>query len=420
MSRWRRLISEAWVVGALLVCRPFGPLSALAYGSVSQHTASTSVCRASAGPTAQAERRLYAASRQDGTVSVIDAANGALVSTIRVGPSPVIIAVDETVPNGSAFVADQARIITPSPVRYGPSRVSVLEAHSGRVLQTISINAQISSLAVDSRRGRLFLTAGDSRVWMLDASTLKILARLPLGANPVDVGIDRRNGHVFVDSADANGAGSVEMLDVRSGRLLATTTIGRQPGQLIVDERSGRVFVGNYGGTSPFSSLSMLDATTGRAVTTVPLNTGSIGLSLDEQAGRIFVTTGDNAGGGILLTLNSTSGHILSTVATVYSAVAIPDVRTKRLFVFGYLGSMVAVLDEITGQRLHSIHVGQNLRAIAVDQQTGCVFAAAEGPSGPMQQPVGKGTIYVLDGRTGIVLHATTVGRNPTALAVGD
>ncbi len=73
------------------------------------------------------------------------------------------------------------------------------------------------------------------------------------------------------------------------------------------------------------------------------------------------------------------------------------DERTSRVFVVGSAGG-VTLLDATTGVVLRSVAVGRGAQAVAVDEATGRVFVTD------------PGRVFLLDARTGAVLHAFPVG----------
>src|SRR5205085_5786081 len=86
-----------------------------------------------------------------GSVSVLDARSGTVLSTIPVGLAPFALAVDEK--GGLVFVANQR-----------DNNVSVLDARTGKNLDTVSVGLSPYALAVDERSGRVFVANSDSTV----------------------------------------------------------------------------------------------------------------------------------------------------------------------------------------------------------------------------------------------------------------
>jgi YVTN family beta-propeller protein len=140
--------------------------------------------------------------------------------------------------------------------------VSVLDAGSGQVLNTVSVgkgvlitfDAGFGGLALDETTGRAFVASPGSSVSVLDATSGAVLRTVAAGKLLRTVAVDERDRHVFV--ADYGGS-RVSVLDARSGRIVRTVAVGRSPYALAVDQGTHRVFVANYDG----NTVSVLDAT---------------------------------------------------------------------------------------------------------------------------------------------------------------
>jgi YVTN family beta-propeller protein len=140
------------------------------------------------------------------------------------------------------------------------------------VLGTVAVGAGPETLAVAAHEGRIFIVNGaGNTVSVLDAHTGTLLRTVSVGKagwdrpqsfggeNPVDVVVDQRRGRVYViDGTPVAGKGtdvrgSVSMLDARSGQVLRTITVGRAPVGLAMDESTAELFVVNGGSADPSS-----------------------------------------------------------------------------------------------------------------------------------------------------------------------
>jgi DNA-binding beta-propeller fold protein YncE len=267
----------------------------------------------------------------DSTVSLLMAESMAVSRTIPVPAAyGVALAADEG--RGQVFVVGAGN----------PGTVTTLDAHSGRVVRTVTvgdIGTTVATVAVDARANRLFVpNVWDRTVSVLDAATGRAVRTVGVGSGLAAVAVDGRRGHAFV----ATGNGTVRMLATRSGRVLRTVTVGLAPTRLAVDERSGRVVVLNDGD----NRVNVLDAPTGALRQTVAiagprlasaLNPAAI--AVDERRGRAFVIhepapiLTDSPLGRVSV-LEVRSGWLQGTVAVgrVPAALAL-DVATARLFV---------------------------------------------------------------------------------------
>jgi YVTN family beta-propeller protein len=321
-----------------------------------------------------------------GTVSVLDLAPAHLLYRVAVGDpgtlAPPALALDPTTHH--LFVADRARTDA-------PGAVQMLDSRSGRRLATVRVGHEPGALAVDTRRGHVFVAnLGEGTVSLLDARSGALLRTTPVGLVSQALAIDERTARLFViglagtvDSAqpawsEGRRAGLLGLLDTRTGALLQRTQVGSGPDALAVDERSARVFVAS----STAGTLSVLDARSGTLLRTVTLGGRPSALAVDERRRRVYV-----ADAGTLSVLDATSGALVRTVRV--------EPTPRLVYALSY--------------------------ALAVDAARDRVYLSTDGPvvqgpSGPTLQ--GDGTLYILDARTGAVRGRIAVGVAPQALAV--
>lgn len=232
------------------------------------------------------------------TVSLLDAASGRVLRTVAVGQGLTTLAVDER----------SNRVFGINGI---DATVSMLDARSGTVLRTVPVHRVPLALAVDERTEHVFVTgnmlfAGASststrgQIDILDAQTGTVLHTVSVGILPIAVAVDERRGRVFVAN---NGSNSVSVLDAYTGRVLRTVGVGRNPGAIAVDTHTGRVFVVNSnspylsleGAAAANGSVSVLDAWSGIVLRTMPVGIAPEEVVVDDRSARAFVV---NSGGG--------------------------------------------------------------------------------------------------------------------------
>lgn len=181
----------------------------------------------------------------NGSVSVLDAANGQVVRTVPLGRSPRQPIVD--VRDAYALVPDSRG-------------VEVLDARDGRLLRTVPIRADkygnpATLEAVDEQRGRV-LAVNAAGTHLFDVRDGVIVRDYP--AMDGVAALDQRGGRVVVTTTGPRNftnnpmrIGTVSVLDDQSGTVLRTVTVGLLPGLATVDERTGRAFVVNVGCPAP-------------------------------------------------------------------------------------------------------------------------------------------------------------------------
>ncbi len=169
-------------------------------------------------------------------LTVLDGLASEVVATVRVGERPVGIAIDET--SGRIYVASQQG-----------GTISVIDAGSNQVIDTWrAASGNLWGLAVDPELSQVYVTVppnviGDfSGLEVLDATSGLSKGAIATGNRAEMPAVNPRTRHVFVtDSAD----GTLTAIDGVTLRVLATFPVGRGARDLVIDPDSGRVYVGN-------------------------------------------------------------------------------------------------------------------------------------------------------------------------------
>ena len=326
--------------------------------------------------------------------------------------------------------------------------VNVLDLRRQRLVPTAETRALPLAVAVDQQSGRAFVVtyknnAGQSAsgVMVLDGRTGKILQRILVGRGPTAVAVDERTGRVFVSSqrTDRSGAplgpGTVSLLDGRNGRIAHSVDVPQYPFQIVVDARYRRVLVLSRANQSPYRGrVSVLDARTGAVLRTVSLPMSVWAVSVDDRAARAFVAAYpyNPPFHGSISVLNLHSGALPRTIRLNYvPAIVTVDAAHGHVFVAGEQPDAngnptgpgrVSMLDARSGALLRTITVGGDPSAMAIDTRAGRVFVASVGRVDPMRQdlPLERGSISVLDARTGALLRTVSVGVAPRAIVVDE
>jgi YVTN family beta-propeller protein len=256
-----------------------------------------------------------------------------------------------------------------------------------------------------------------------------VVRTVPVGSAPMAPAIAPHAGRVFVGN---QGNNSVSVLDAASGRVLRTTFIRGMPWALIVAEQVGRVFVTD----AADDNVHVLDARSGALLNTVAIrpavsDEGRDILARVVDAGSRHVLVVSKSG---VLLLNASSGRVPYRVSVGAAAVtrgAVLVERAGRLVVVtesapgAGVTDRVSLLDAHTGALMRTVPVGTGANALAVDERTERVFVTVSGPlstlpDGYPGNPIGLGTVRVLDARNGTLVHTTTVGLLPYAVAIDE
>jgi DNA-binding beta-propeller fold protein YncE len=318
--------------------------------------------------------------KQDGSVSLLDAATGRLLRTVTVGAVPETVTVDGR--HGRVYV-----------VNAQDATVSVLDARSGHVVTTLGpflglsgkfsrVRMGVSSLAVDAPAGRAFISTlahrgpGGSSLFIFDTARLSRLRVLSAGPTAYALAVDERTHHVFVldlGTASSRGhiGGEITMVAGATGRVLRQVSLAGAPLAIVVDGWRGHAFVLVRTGT--VNTLDVLTTRGARVVRTIPLGTVDGPLVLAERLGHLFVADGTR-----VLMLDARTGRVLRVTRVPHAVTAlVVSERAGRVYLVHGQAASVSVLDARSGALTRTFGVVQDPTAITVDDRTQRVFVAS-------------------------------------------
>jgi DNA-binding beta-propeller fold protein YncE len=217
--------------------------------------------------------RLFVSS--DSGVAIVDTRSGRLLRTFTLSSSfdtIVALAVDKR--SGRLLALD-----------HNAGTAIMLDARSGRVLRTIPTGNGPSTLALDSRTARAFVVnANGFNLTVIDTRRGRVVRTLSLDPGPLAV--DERRGHVFLATTDSAACGSIYVLDALSGRILhkaCVPGIGGLFTAAAVDEPSGRLLVTSEEGVSIFDARGTLLRPTWPDVGPI------VAMAIDGRSGRAYL-----------------------------------------------------------------------------------------------------------------------------------
>jgi len=356
--------------------------------------------------------RAFVVNNGDNTVSVLDTRTGALLRTVAVGQGPTGVAVDER--DGRVVVTDAAMRVDAQAGQLvsfllaigAPRDVRLLNATSGTLLRRVSAAVSPLPPMVDARRGQAIIAtyANDGldseRVRVLVTASGRLVHSLTMGGITLAAAVDSRDNHLILVRAPVDfdgllGHASVDVVDTSSGRIVRRSSLGGlpAPGALTVDETTGRAFLLTTDVTLNRGAVVVVDTRSGRLLRSMPLPGAPAAVALDARTGHVFV---------------STQGPVTRAIGV--TSVTLRPVGPGR----------VVVLDARTGALLRMVAVGVAPGAVAVDGRSGRVFVANAGPVDRLGNARERGTVSVLDARSGVVCRTVTVGLDPDAIAVDE
>lgn len=320
-------------------------------------------------------------------------------------------------------------------------------AASGPASHPSALAIQPTALGSDAQSGHIFLAGvsltpqRQASVLLLNGQTGQVLHTTVFTgtAMPTWLAIDAATGRVFVTLLRGSASSyALATLETTTGALLRTEPVGLpvalgpkirsvtlSRARVAVDAAAGRVVTLNpiSVNNQPHSSLSLLDARTGAVTLTVALSITDSpdALAIDSQTGNAFITTTTDK----VLTYSPARGRIIqiTTVAPRPAALAVDGAAGRVLVASSGPPSAISILDTHSGQLLSTIPLRTPLflspYGLAVDEVTGRAFALNRGTYNPATgEPTGRGSVLVLDSRTGRLLRTVPLGSDPGVVAV--
>jgi YVTN family beta-propeller protein len=217
---------------------------------------------------------LLVTSGNDGTVRLVDPANGRERASIAVGKKPDAAILDASATHAYVMNADSGTI-------------SVIDLATAKVSKTIVVKPALEYAAFGAD-GTLFVNDEDANeIETIDVARGTMGKPIPLPGceGPTGLGYDARHDRLI--AACANGKASI--VDVKARRLAGLVAIGKGPDAVIIDANRGLAFI-PCGASGVLEILSMGGKTVER-VATVKTEIGARTGALDLKTGTIYLPT---------------------------------------------------------------------------------------------------------------------------------
>ena len=218
--------------------------------------------------------RGFTSNGREGTVSIFDIKTLATSSKVKVGDNPDAILYDPATKRVFTF--------------NGRSQDStVVDAASGKVLGTIKLDGKPEFAASDAK-GMIYVNIEDkSELTAIDPNKMEVKAKWPLApcTEPSGLSIDRKNRRLYVGCDNKMMA----VVDADSGKVLATPAIGEGVDATTFDAETGLAFASCGGG----GVLTVVkEESPGKFSTeNIPTQKGARTLALDAKTHNVFVVT---------------------------------------------------------------------------------------------------------------------------------
>lgn len=223
---------------------------------------------------AQDLARGFTSNGRDGTVSIFDIKTLATSNKVKVGQNPDAI----------LYEPANRRVFT---FNGGSHDSTVIDAAKGTVLGTIKLDGK-PEFAVSDGKGEVFVNIEDkSEMEVIDPGKLEVTSKWPLAPceSPSGLAMDRKNRRLFVGCDNKMMA----VVNADSGKVLATLPIGEGVDATAFDEETGLAFASCGEGVLTVVHEDSPDKF--RVIENVPTQPGARTMTLDSSTHNAITVT---------------------------------------------------------------------------------------------------------------------------------
>lgn len=281
------------------------------------------------------------------------------------------------------------------------------------VIATIPTGVCPIGVAVDNVNGLVYVADFSSdNVTVINGATNSVVGAVSIpvyGGSPWGVATDPVNGNIYVSywapvfnytSGEPLPNGSVYVIDPVTERLSGSIAVQAQPGGLAVDSTTGEVFVADNAATN----VSVINESSVQVAATIQVGYYPGSPAVDAASGNVYVTTEES-----VKVIDGATRAVLRSISVPGVQDIAVDVATDALY--ASTGSNLTTVNLSTGEVDGTFVAGMFLLGIAVDPQTGYLFAADFGRANEL------GNVSVIDAETNAIVERIPVGINPGYVA---
>jgi YVTN family beta-propeller protein len=310
---------------------------------------------------------LYVRGGDGATLSVINATDDLVVTTLTIGPA------------GSPYVPNVATMADDPATGYlyeaNPSlqTVGVIQESTNLLTDTIHLGASVGGIVFDAASGNFYTSNwANDNVSVISAATNQLVKSIPVGGEPGAILYDPNDAEVYVSNFNT---GNVSIIDTSTDAVVAnpaTGLVGAEPLALALDTKDDLVSVVN----SVTSNITVINGTTNVVEASVGLG------SLTIPGSATYVPSTDT-----LLVANGASDNVTVIQQPANTPIAsIPighgaegaafDSVSGYVYTANYGSNNVSVLDPATNTLVRGITTGNFPEDLGVDTVSGDVFVA--------------------------------------------
>lgn len=301
------------------------------------------------------DNRVFCASYEDSSVTVIDGTTNGVLQTIRVGAFPTALL---WIPGANkVFCAN-----------YGDSSVTVIDAAMNQVLETVRTGPYPNALCWNETDNKVYVAnyRGQS-VTVIDGATNQVITTVQVDTGPIALCWNRAVNKVYV----ANWTSStVTIIDGPSDQVLRTLPTAYAPCAVVVDNRDN-VHVASRQITQV---VRVISGTTNEVIASVGVGLEPWALSSNATSGLVYCA---NSADATVSVINCGNYYVTTTrnVAALPRSVVWAGWANK-VYVGSYGGSYVTILDGSNHNQLKLLTVGSRPIAMCVNPTSNKVYVA--------------------------------------------
>jgi YVTN family beta-propeller protein len=236
--------------------------------------------------------RSYVTNTGAGTLSVIDTAADAVVTTITVGAGPWAVAVT---PDGGHLYVTQP----------GPGTVAVVSTATDALIATVGGLSTPRGLAVTPDGTQVYVAnSGAGTVSVISTATNTVTATVPVGTGPQAVTVRPDGLRAYVSNSTS---GTVSVIDTVRNTVVATVTGFSAPLGLTATPDGTRVYVAN----SAARKISVIGTATHTVTDTITVASSPDHLTASPDGSLVYASM---TGAGSLTVINPSSNSVSGTI----------------------------------------------------------------------------------------------------------
>lgn len=232
-----------------------------------------------------------------GTVSVVDTTNNSVITTIKVGSSPMNVKIN---PSGTRIYISNSNDDT----------VSVVDTSNNTTVATVAVGNKPFGVTVNPLNSFVYVTNSTSNsVSVIDTRTNSVVHTISVGKTPYNVASNQSGTRIYVANFDDN---TVSVIDTSSNSIVNTIKVGNNPLDLVVNSLGTLVYVINWAE----HTVSVIDANSYNILNTIPVGAGNPrNITINSSGTRVYVTKTGNSDDGISV-IDTSTNKVLSSISS--------------------------------------------------------------------------------------------------------